>query len=92
MPAAIAGYEFEGPQGGMLEMLFVDEAARGKGIGSALVRHAIGALGVREVNVNEQNPQAVGFYEQMGFESYRRTETDDQGDPFPILYMRLSGD
>ena len=80
---------FMGTQRSMLEMLFVDESARGQGIGSALVSHGIDAHGVREVNVNEQNPQAVGFYERMGFQTYRRTETDEQGDPFPLLYMRL---
>ena len=44
---------FVGTRGGMLEMPFVDDAARGKGIGSALVRHEIDALGVRVVNANE---------------------------------------
>lgn len=24
----------------------------------------------------------------MGFETYKRSETDEQGDPYPILYMR----
>ena len=47
--------------------------------------------GVREVTVNEQNPQAVGFYQHMGFEVYKRTETDEQGGPYPLLYMRLKG-
>lgn len=44
--------------------------------------------GVRELTVNEQNPQAVGFYRHMGFETYMRTETDEQGGPYPLLYMR----
>jgi len=37
----------------MLEILFVDADARGTGIGSALLHHATGAWGVRELTVNE---------------------------------------
>ena len=33
-------------------------------------------------------PQAVGFYEHMGFSTYRRTELDEEGRPYPLLYMR----
>lgn len=32
---------------------------------------------LKEVTVNEQNPQAVGFYEHMGFETYKRTDHDE---------------
>lgn len=39
--------------------------------------------------VNEQNPQAVGFYEHMGFETYKRTDCDEEGNPYPLLYMNL---
>ena len=39
--------------------------------------------------MNEQNPQAVGFYEHMGFQTYRRTDRDEEGGPYPLLYMRL---
>ena len=39
--------------------------------------------------MNEQNPQAVGFYEHMGFAAYKRTDNDEEGNPFPLLYMRL---
>lgn len=45
-------------------------------------------MGVEEVTVNEQNPQAVGFYRHMGFEVYRRTDYDEKGGPYPLLYMR----
>lgn len=34
-------------------------------------------------------PQAVGFYTHMGFRLARRTEIDEQGHPYPILYMKL---
>ena len=32
--------------------------------------------------------QAVGFYEHMGFETHKRTELDEEGNPYPLLYMR----
>lgn len=79
---------FMGVAEGRLEMLFVDPEARGSGIGRALLEHGIERLGVAELTVNEQNPQAVGFYEHMGFSTYRRTDTDEQGDPYPLLYMK----
>ena len=41
------------------------------------------------MGIVEQNPLAKGFYEHMGFEVYKRTERDEQGDPYPLLYMRL---
>ena len=80
---------FMGVQDSFLEMLFVTPEVRGQGIGSALLRHGIAELGVRELSVNEQNPAACGFYEHMGFVTYKRTDTDEQGDPYPLLYMRL---
>lgn len=84
-----ASLAFMGVADGRLEMLFVDPEARGQGIGSALLRHGIAELGVHELTVNEQNPAACGFYEHMGFETYKRTDTDEEGGPYPLLYMRL---
>lgn len=48
-----------------LEMLFVDNQYRGKGIGKELVTYAIQRLGINKVDVNEQNIQAVGFYQHI---------------------------
>lgn len=42
----------------------------------------------QEVTVNEQNPQAVGFNEHLGFQTYKRTECDEEGNPYPLLYMK----
>lgn len=102
VPQAIAGVEtlvvaegdggsagFMGVQDGRLEMLFLDPAARGNGLGRRILEHGIEQLGVTELTVNEQNPQAVGFYEHLGFKTYRRTELDEEGHPYPLLYMRL---
>lgn len=79
---------FMGIDGCEIAMLFLAPEARGNGLGRQLIQHAIAAYGATEVTVNEQNPQALGFYRHMGFCVYRRTETDDQGAPYPILYMR----
>ena len=102
VPQALAGVEslvvaekdgvpvgFMGTQDGRLEMLFLDPEVRGLGLGRRLLEHGIERLGVTELTVNEQNPQAVGFYEHMGFATYRRTELDEEGRPYPLLYMRL---
>ena len=80
---------FMGVQDGRLEMLFLDPDVRGCGLGRRLLEHGIEHLGVTELTVNEQNPQAVGFYEHLGFSTYRRTETDEEGRPSPLLNSRL---
>ena len=79
---------FMGVQNGRLEMLFLTPEERGRGIGKQLLQYGIENYGIVELTVNEQNPQAVGFYEHMGFETYKRTEVDEQGDPYPLLYMK----
>lgn len=71
-----------------LEMLFVSSEMRGGGVGKRLLQYGIDKFSVNELGVNEQNPQAVGFYEYMGFRAYRRTDIDEQGNPYPIVYMK----
>ena len=71
-----------------LEMLFISASERGKGLGKELLKYGIETYSVADLAVNEQNPLATGFYEHMGFEVYRRTELDEQGNPYPLLYMR----
>lgn len=83
---------FMGVENGRLEMLFLAPEARGCGLGGRLLRYGIEQYGVREVTVNEQNPQAVDFYAHFGFRTYRRTERDEEGGPYPLLYMRLPVD
>ncbi|MFD1092051.1 acetyltransferase [Providencia vermicola] len=72
-----------------LEMLFISPENRGQGTGKKLLQYAIEKWGITELDVNEQNPQAVGFYEHMGFVQYDRSELDGEGNPFPLLHMRL---
>ena len=81
---------FMGVEDGTLEMLFISPEERGKGLGKRLIQYGIESYGVKRLAVNEQNPQAKGFYEHMGFQVYKRTDYDEQGNPYPLLYMSLA--
>ena len=59
------------------------------GFGRRLLEYGAEHYGIREVTVNEQNPQAAGFYERMGFRTAGRDATDPSGRPYPILHMEL---
>lgn len=80
---------FIGVEDGKVEMLFVHPAWRGQGIGRRLLSYAVTTLGARELDVNEQNPQALGFYLRMGFEVVGRSAEDSIGKPYPLLHMRV---
>ena len=80
---------FMGIENTKLEMLFIKNNERGKGVGKQLLTYGIENYNVNELTVNEQNPNAKRFYEHLGFKVYKRTELDEQGNHFPILYMRL---
>ncbi len=79
---------FSGTLGDMLEMLFVDAAAQGRGVGSRLLRQAVDQ-GVTRLDVNEQNPRALAFYTRRGCVPSGRSETDSQGRPFPLIHLRV---
>lgn len=79
---------FMGVADKMLEMLFVSNESRGQGIGKQLLQYGIENYSINELAVNEQNPFAIGVYEYMGFDVYKRTELDEQGNPYPLLYMK----
>lgn len=74
-----------------LERLFVADQERGKGVGKALLNYGVENYGLRSLAVNEQNSYARAFYEHMGFAVYRRSELDEQGNPYPLLYMKREG-
>ncbi len=80
---------FMGIENGSLEMLFIQAEYRGNGIGKQLIKKGIDEYSVNRLAVNEQNPQARGFYEHMGFKVVKCTELDEQGNPYPLLYMAL---
>ncbi len=82
-PVAFMGIEEQ-----KLEMLFISPEERGKGLGRKLLQHGIENYAVNELTVNEQNSLAKGFYEHMGFQVYKRTDHDEQGNPYPLLYMK----
>lgn len=58
---------FMGIEDTKLEMLFIKNSERRKGLGKQLLNYGIKKYNVSELAVNEQNPEAKGFYEHMGF-------------------------
>lgn len=72
-----------------VEMLFIEPDLRGKGIGRALLDHARRSRNEISVDVNEQNPEAVGFYLHYGFVQTGRSPLDGEGRPFPLLHLKL---
>jgi putative acetyltransferase len=80
---------FMGLNGSRVEMLFVEPACRGQGIGVRLLDHARLLRGALTLDVNEQNPQAHGFYLRYGFRETGRSATDAAGRLFPLIHMAL---
>jgi putative acetyltransferase len=80
---------FAGIADGGLEMLFVADESRGEGVGSALLAEAVARHGVTRVDVNEQNPGALGFYLHRGFQEAGHSPLDSDGRPYPIVHLRL---
>ena len=79
---------FLGLSGNDISALFLDPAGRNRGAGRRLVAHAQSLReGELTVDVNEQNPAAVGSYEALGFVGVGRSPLDDEGRPFPLLHM-----
>lgn len=70
-----------------IQMLFIRPDVRGTGLGKRLVSFAIDIHGANHVDVNEQNMQAVGFYQKLGFHVCGRSDVDAAGKPYPILAM-----
>ncbi len=72
-----------------IEMLFIHPDFRGNGVGKSLTEFACSEKNIRRVDVNEQNRQAVGFYKKLGFKVVKRNPLDAEGNPFPVLEMKL---
>ncbi len=71
-----------------IEMLFISPEHFRRGLGAKLLKYAV-ALGYRLVDVNEENPEALKFYQHQGFHVVSRDELDDSGKPHPILHLSL---
>lgn len=79
---------FLGIEKTQIEMLFVSPNYQKKGIGKKLIALAKTTFHTTTLTVNEQNEKALTFYKKMGFVTYKRTNTDEQGRPYPLLYMK----
>jgi putative acetyltransferase len=69
-------------------MLFVAPKYMGQGIGKKLMQFALSNLKIQYVDVNEQNPRAISFYEGLGMRAYQRSEYDEYNNHFPILHLK----
>ena len=67
--------------------VFIDDDYRGRGVGGALLGEVLDRIPRLELDVNEQNPDAVAFYRRHGFVIVGRSEIDADGRPFPLLRM-----
>ncbi len=86
-------YGFEPEEGGVgLDYLFVEPAAIGRGVGTALWRHAVAtarALGHRALTV-VADPHAEGFYHRMGAVTVGAQASDlEAGRLLPVLRFPL---
>lgn len=81
---------FSGIYENSLEMLFVDSIHFKKGYGSQIIQSLIVDDHITQVDVNEDNTNAVKFYLKHGFEQFNRSATDGEGRPYPILHLRLA--
>ncbi|GGJ09248.1 acetyltransferase [Paenibacillus hunanensis] len=78
--------------GDHIEALFIDPAHHGKGIGKALIAYAVHLQGDITTDVNEQNTQAVGFYQRLGFKVTGTSPQDSQGRPYPLIHLHRAKD
>ncbi|WP_035235910.1 GNAT family N-acetyltransferase [Desulfobacter vibrioformis] len=81
---------FIGVADSKIEMLFVAPDYIGQKFGQTLTEYAINNLAASKVDVNEQNPNAIGFYHRMGFIQAGRSAFDGMGNPFPLIHMKLN--
>ena len=79
---------FMGITGAHLDALFAAPEYFGRGAGALLMREAL-ARGGPLRRRQRTKPRARRFYEKHGFQTTARRETDDCGNPYPILRMEL---
>jgi putative acetyltransferase len=86
-----AAIGFLGLSESKVEALFLAPEHLRRGCGRMLLDHARKLKGTLSADVNEQNPEAVRFYEACGFTMIGRSEVDGSGRPFPLLHLRETG-
>lgn len=79
---------FAGIADDKLEMLFLSPDYFQQGIGYKMISTAIQNYQIKYVDVNEQNPHALKFYQRQGFVIFNRSDLDSANRPFPILYLK----
>ena len=79
---------FMGLSESTVEALFIAPEWSRRGGGRALLQHAQELRGLLAVDVNEQNPEALRFYEAHGFVVVGRSDVDSGGRPFPLIHLR----
>jgi putative acetyltransferase len=77
---------FLAARGGEIDMLFVDPADHGRGVGTALLDDV--RAPILTLDVNEQNEAGRAWYERRGFVATGRSETDGDGLPYPLIHLR----
>lgn len=91
-PEGLYALSVDGDEG-VVELMFVDPAAIGRGIGAALWRHMeaeAAGRGVRRLTV-DSDPQAEGFYQAMGARTIGRAPSGSiPGRTLPHLEKILS--
>lgn len=87
---------FIGVEKNQIEMLFVAPNAFKKGVGRALIKEAFKRFlkdyPTIKVDCNEQNPQALGFYQHLGFEIIGKSPKDSAGRDFPIVHLEVKSE
>jgi putative acetyltransferase len=70
-----------------LEMLFLHPAYIGKGYGTNFLHFLDQIADIKTVEVNEENLDALHFYQKHGFVVSGRRAMDDHNKPHPILEL-----
>ncbi|WP_392563583.1 acetyltransferase [Orbus wheelerorum] len=70
-----------------VEMLFIDDKQQGNGYGQQLINFVKQKYQQIYLDVNEQNPNALAFYQKQGFKITGRSDVDGQGNHFPLLHL-----
>ncbi|MDR7125126.1 GNAT family N-acetyltransferase [Pseudotabrizicola sp. 4114] len=70
--------------------IFVAPDQQGRGIGRALISHALARKGALTLEVYTRNTQATRFYAGLGFREVSRREVDDNGLPFETALLEVT--